>query len=125
MTKTQAEKISKLLIDIDIEVSADELEDLEDQEKVYEYLDEHDHFNVEIIYHSNAIEYLSEHDNSLTESLALASDAGCTLENLNSEILASLLASQNTREAYNGIIDDIEEVLNSEEKYENGRSENS
>lgn len=54
-------------------------------------------FNVEIIYYSRAMEYLSENDSSLTESLTLAADMGYSPTDINSELLATLLASENTR----------------------------
>jgi len=61
---------------------------------------ENEAFDVEIIYYSAAIEYLSENDPSLQESMSIASEMGFTTENLNSELLASLLASQNCREEW-------------------------
>jgi hypothetical protein len=66
-------------------------------DSIYGQIDENGGFNIEIVYYSNAMEYLSENDNSLNESLNLASELGYITENLNSEILASLLASQNAR----------------------------
>ena len=57
----------------------------------------------EIIYYYRATEYLLENDSSLRESLDLASDMGCTLENLNSEVLATLLYQRN-------LLESIEEV---------------
>ncbi len=66
-------------------------------ESIYDMLDEKDAFNIEIIYYYNAMEYLKEHDNSLNESLNLAMLMNYDLENLNSEVLASLLASENAR----------------------------
>jgi len=66
-------------------------------ESIYDILEEKDAFNIEIIYYHNAIEYLKNHDNSLNESLNLAAELCYEVENLNSEILASLLASQNVR----------------------------
>ena len=44
----------------------------------------------EIIYYNRAIKYLAENASSLRESLSLASDLGCTLENLSSETLATI-----------------------------------
>ena len=44
----------------------------------------------DIIYYSRAMEYLSENDNRLTESFQLAHDLGYSLENLNSETLATI-----------------------------------
>lgn len=64
-------------------------------------------FDVEIIYYKNAIDYLSENDPSLCESLGLAAEMGYTIEKLNSEILASILASQNARENFESLEEDI------------------
>lgn len=50
-------------------------------------------FDVDIIYYTNAMEFLSENDPSLRDSLELATDMGYSAGDLNSEILASLLAS--------------------------------
>jgi len=44
----------------------------------------------EIIYYSKAVNYLLENDASLRESLDLANDLGFTLDNLNSETLATI-----------------------------------
>ena len=65
-----------------------------DLEDLYEYLDEAWFFDIDIIYYKLAMLFLSEHDNSLRESIDLAIDFGYEAQNLNSEILASLLASQ-------------------------------
>lgn len=65
-------------------------------------------FDVEIIYYSKAIEYLSKNDPSLRESLEIAQEYGFQLENLNSETLASLLASQNAREKFCCLESEIE-----------------
>ena len=54
-------------------------------------------FDVEIIYYSRAMEYLIENDTSLRRSLELASEMGYEPKNLSSEILASILASENSR----------------------------
>lgn len=75
-------------------------------------VEQDDLFNVEIIYYSKAMEYLSENDASLHDSLALAYDCGYELKNLNSEILASLLASNNSRDDFENLWDDVEtEIL--------------
>ena len=63
----------------------------------------------EIIYYYRATEYLLENDSSLRESLDLASDMGCTLENLNSEVLATLLYQRD-------LLESIEEVEVTNEK---------
>ena len=70
--------------------------DLEEDlsEQIQDQIQDSDALNVEIIYYSNAIEYLSENDPSLQESMAIASEMGYDVANLNSEILASLLATE-------------------------------
>ncbi len=90
-----------------------ELEDLDQNNPsdcfndLYDMLDEKGHFNIEIIYYSRAIEYLSNNDASLSRSLELASDLGFTTENLSSEILASLLASEQAREQFGELREEI------------------
>lgn len=66
-------------------------------ESIYNQIDDNGGFNIEIIYYSNAIQYLQKNDPSLNESLNLAAELCYEVKNLNSEILASLLASQTVR----------------------------
>ena len=104
---------------IDIAYFADEKH--QSFEDLREAIEDGNGFDVEIIYYSRAIEYLTENDNSLRESLAIAQDMGYEPKNLSSEILASLLASQNSREEFNELESDIEaffEELNEEEETE-------
>ena len=65
-----------------------------DSNEIFGDLEESGYFDVEIIYYYKAMEYLKEHDASLTESLELASEIGLTIDNLNSETLASLHATR-------------------------------
>jgi hypothetical protein len=51
-------------------------------------------FNIEIIYYSEAIQYLKENDPSLKDSIEIAIDFGYNIKDINSELLASLLASE-------------------------------
>ena len=58
------------------------------------------------------MEYLTANDTSLLESLDLAADMGYEIKNLNSEVLASLLASSKEREDFADIESDfISEIL--------------
>tara|TARA_R110002051_G_scaffold255468_1_gene314553 strand:- start:89 stop:454 length:366 start_codon:yes stop_codon:yes gene_type:complete len=90
------------------------IEPEEEEEKKYqiveldEQFDSYDEaiefcYQEEIIYYYNAIKYLSENDSSLRESLDLAHDMGCTLENLSSETLATL-------HYQNYLVGEIEEI---------------
>ena len=65
-----------------------------------EYLENSNVFDVDIIYYSTAMEYLAENDASLKESLELANELGYSLDNLSSEVLASLHASNKLREDF-------------------------
>jgi intracellular sulfur oxidation DsrE/DsrF family protein len=82
-------------------------------ESIYDMLEEKNAFDIEIIYYSHAIEYLKEHDNSLNESLNLAAQLCFEVQNLNSEVLASLLASQNARTDFYDKETDIDNFFNS------------
>ena len=69
-------------------------------------------FDIEIIYYTNAIEYLQKNDPSLKDSIDLAIEYGHDLQNINSEVLASLLASCNAREQFNDLESEINEFFN-------------
>jgi len=102
-------KLSKLLQNIDIDISEEELNDRNSFEELRDYLEESGYFDKEVVYYSNAIKYLKENDPSLTESLEIASELGYSLDDLNSEVLASLLRSRKTRLDFEGLKDEIEE----------------
>ena len=67
--------------------------------------------NEDIIYYSEAMSYLIENDTSLTNSLCLASDIGCQVSDINSELLASLLYQENLRNEWYHISEEIEEYF--------------
>ena len=97
--------------------SDEELEELDQDnptdcyETLSELLDEGGYFDIDIIYHDAAMEYLSENDPSLQDSLEIASEMGCMLDNLNSELLASLLASRLERDRFYELQCDIEDFF--------------
>ena len=66
----------------------------------------------EIIYYYKAMEYLSKYDNSLTESMELALELGYETENINSELLATLLYQDNLSIELHGLETEIETILN-------------
>ena len=78
---------------------------------IYDMIDENGGFNCEVIYYSNAIKYLQENDASLMESLEIAEEYGYELKHLNSEVLASLLASRNAREDFSDLMEEIEDFF--------------
>lgn len=104
-------------IDVNYYVNIDEIDLSDPYESIYNMIYDDNGFDVDIIYYQNAIEYLMKNDNSLYDSLAIASEYGYTCDDLNSEILASLLASKNSREDFYNLqnkIDDFFEEIKSE-----------
>jgi len=101
--KAQTEKIRDFLSNLDTEIDVLDYVDPEDvnsYDDVYNQLDEAGGFDVEIIYYGNAMDYLAEHDPSLIDSLEIADEYGYRPEDLNSEVLASILATRRTREDF-------------------------
>ena len=82
---------------------SDELGDY-DSDQIFDELRDNGYFNEEIIYYYKAMEYLKEYDTSLAESIEIAAEMGCTLENLNSETLASLHASRKKEDKFWGYV---------------------
>ena len=80
---------------------------------IYDMIYDNGGFDIEVIYYSNAIKYLQENDPSLRESLEIASDFGYDIKNINSELLASLLKSQNIRDEFSDFRDEINEFFES------------
>ena len=98
-------------IDVNYYVDIDEIDLSDPYESIYNMIDDNNGFDVDIIYYQNAIEYLMKNDNSLYDSLAIAYEYGYTCNNLNSEILASLLASRNSREDFYNLQDKIDDFF--------------
>ena len=89
----------------------DDLEDAKDFERYFEELEYSTH-QTECIYYSNAMKYLTEHDTSLNESLEIASEMGYEVEDLNSELLATLLMQRKESEALYDAKNDLEDLYN-------------
>ena len=71
-----------------------------DINEIQEELQDNSFFDVEKIYYSNAMDYLRKNDISLSESVEIATEYGYTLENINSETLASLHASRHREDDF-------------------------
>ncbi len=68
--------------------------------------------NEEIIYYHEAIKYLMREDASLSDSLDIASEYGLRTEDLNSELLATLLYQQKLTEQWYEIEEQVKELFN-------------
>jgi len=95
-------------------IKDDELdyEEINNALDLQELLEDKGAFNIEIIYYSKAMDYLRENDISLNESFEIASEYGYEVQNLNSETLASLHASQKARNDFWSIEENINDILN-------------
>ena len=121
--------LSKIGDELDIDMSCIDIEQIDVTDafsSIKVQLLDNNAFEQEVIYYSNAMEYLTENDISLMESLEIADDLGITTNNLNSEVLASLLKTKKCEEAfdqYETEINEFFENLNNKikeiEKYEN------
>lgn len=112
-------KIENFLKSIEVEnleildfINIDEIDHSDAFESIFEMINDNGGFNIDIIYYSNSIEYLRRHDNSLNESIEIAIEYGYTIENLNSELLASLLASKNVMIDFVDYREEIENFFN-------------
>ena len=132
MKNSQENKIYDILekTNIDIEwnyyLDFDEININNLSNDIRDQVEESQALDVEIIYYSNAMEYLSRNDASLQASMELASEMGYEVANLNSEILASILASQKLRNDFysnfpSSKLNELELKFEEEEEEEAGR----
>ena len=121
MKTTQTNKIKDFLNSIKVEnleimdfidIDSIELSESDAFDSIYEMIADNNGFDIDIIYYTNAMEYLSKNDNSLKESLNLAYELGYTIENINSELLASILATDKVREDFCEFKHEIDEFFN-------------
>lgn len=119
-------KIENFLANLDTEIDILSLVDIDNIDynnafdSICDMIEDNNGFDIDVIYFSNAMDYLSENDPSLRESLSLAYDMGFTADNLNSEVLASLLKTENVKNDFYSLEDDINnffEELEEEEEY--------
>ncbi|HKJ31795.1 MAG TPA: hypothetical protein VKA34_08200 [Balneolales bacterium] len=123
---TRTEKIEAFLSELKTEIdvlSMVDVDNIESYDDVYYQIEENGGFDEEIIYYANAIEYLANNDASLQESCSIAAEMGYTTENLNSELLASLLYSQEIRNEFEELRDEIEDFLSEVEDDEEEEEE--
>tara|TARA_Y100001963_G_scaffold17851_1_gene22078 strand:+ start:56 stop:421 length:366 start_codon:yes stop_codon:yes gene_type:complete len=100
-----------LEFDIMDHLTEDDLDEIETFDELMDLLRDDGAFHIEIIYYGNAMQYLMDNDTSLTESLNIANDCGYKIRDLNSEMLASLLASQKAEEEFYNYEAQINELL--------------
>ena len=89
----------------------EEIKDMGDFDTLTDELYDKGAFDKEVIYYANAMNFLRENDPSLRDSLRIASDLGFDTSSLNSEILASLLLSEMTRDEWYENKNEINEII--------------
>ncbi len=92
-------------------INFEDIDENTDFQDIYNMVDDNGGFNVEIIYFSEAIKYLSKNDSSLNESLEIAKEYGYTIDNLSSEILATLHCQNEIRDEFSELENEINEIL--------------
>lgn len=116
--KTKKELIQELFDKNSLEIDVTNLcfeqrsEDVPfDHIELFDEIESEGLFYVEILYYSEAMRYLMEYDRSLCESMRIADKMGYDVKDINSELLASLLASHYIREDYYNLSNEIDEIL--------------
>ena len=119
MTTTTKEQIENYLksikidnLDITYFIDIDNINMDSPFDSINDMIEHNGGFDIEIIYYFNAMEYLSKNDPSLQISIGIASEYFEDFKGLDSEILASLLASQIVREDFYNERDNIETFFN-------------
>ncbi len=114
--ETKFEKILNVISHLDIDFShlQDEINEINSFNELYDLFYKDNLLNVDIIYYNKAINYLSENDASLKESLDIALQYGYDLKNLNSEILASLHATECLNSKFSSLRNEIDNILNND-----------
>ena len=107
MSKLNQEKLQELIDNTDylkdcVDTPYLSTQDLEDETELSEALQECIS-GEEIVYYHKAMEYLIKEDASLNESLEIASSMGCDIQNLNSELLATIHYQQTLTEELSGL----------------------
>lgn len=110
---TKKAKSFLLGLDSQIDLAYYMNDEITSYDELREAIENDNGFDIEICYYSTAIQYLKDYDNSLNISIQIALEYGFELKNINSELLASLLASQIEREKFYSYENEISSFFNS------------
>lgn len=116
MNEKQKELINRIYDELDIDLSYEIENNMPDDIDAFMDIMQERVNEIEVIYYSNAMEYLTENDTSLQYSLEIAKNMGYTIENINSELLATLLKQQEASEHIYDYKDEIEKLFFNEVK---------
>jgi phosphoenolpyruvate carboxylase len=121
LSQEQKDRVYKFLSELNTEIEVTYFVDVNDLEvedfdiNMFETIDniiqDSNGFDQDVIYYASAMDYLRENDPSLRESIDIASQYGYDINNLNSELLASLLKTQYVINDFNELKDEINEFF--------------
>jgi hypothetical protein len=121
LSQEQKDRVYKFLSELNTEIEVTYFIDVNDLEvedfdiNMFETIDniiqDSNGFDQDVIYYASAMDYLRENDPSLCESIDIASQYGYDINNLNSELLASLLKTQYVINDFNELKDEINEFF--------------
>jgi hypothetical protein len=121
LSQEQRDRVYKFLSELNTEIEVTYFIDVNDLEvedfdiNMFETIDniiqDSNGFDQDVIYYASAMDYLRENDPSLRESIDIASQYGYDINNLNSELLASLLKTQYVINDFNELKDEINEFF--------------
>jgi hypothetical protein len=115
-TQTKNQKLIEYLNTLNLDIDFNDNINIEDEitsfDDLQSLLDDNNALIVNVIYYSNAMKLLSENDASLQISLNLAVDFGYDITNINSETLASLLATDMLRDEFFSYKNQINDFIN-------------
>jgi hypothetical protein len=108
---------------VEFEISSIDVNEVDSFEYLEEEMQNENLLDVEITYYSKAMEYLSKNDPSLKESLRIAEDFGYRPGDLHSELLATLLATEENKDYFYDMEDNIRHFFEELREWEQGVEE--
>jgi phosphoenolpyruvate carboxylase len=121
LSQEQRDRVYKFLSELNTEIEVTYFVDVNDLEvedfdiDMFETIDniiqDSNGFDQDVVYYASAMDYLRENDPSLRESIDIASQYGYDINNINSELLASLLKTQYVINEFNELKDEINEFF--------------
>ena len=111
MNKITKELIDEIYKNTNIDLDYINIDEVSSFDELVDELENNNAFDNEVIGYYLATEYLLQNDPSLKNSLELASEYGYNIDNIGSELLATLLINQEYRSEFENYRDELDELL--------------
>ena len=111
MTKINKKLINEIYTNTNIDIEIVNLDEVSSFDELIDELEYNNAIDEEFIGYYSATEYLLQNDPSLKDSLKLAINYGYSIENISSELLATLLQNQENRGKFENYRDELDELL--------------